>query len=60
MRRGNIDHEMTWDDLERFPIWVDCLEREGEVGEDFLAPIVPSRRHPLSPPILAWRLCARN
>jgi hypothetical protein len=33
-------YDLSWDDLERFPIWVDCLEKEGEVGEDFLAPIV--------------------
>jgi hypothetical protein len=40
---------MTWEDFKRFPIWVDCLEREGEVGEDFLAPIVPPVAIPYPP-----------
>jgi hypothetical protein len=42
-------YDLSWDDLERFPIWVDCLEREGEVGEDFLAPIVPPVAIPYPP-----------
>jgi hypothetical protein len=46
---GKYPHEMTWEDFKRFPIWVDCLEREGEVGEDFLAPIVPPVAIPYPP-----------
>jgi hypothetical protein len=42
-------YDLSWDDLERFPIWVDCLEKEGEVGEDFLAPIVPPVAIPYPP-----------
>jgi hypothetical protein len=46
---GKYPHEMTWEDFKRFPIWVDCLEKEGEVGEDFLAPIVPPVAIPYPP-----------
>jgi len=46
---GKYPYEMTWDDFERFPIWADCLEIEGKVGEDFLAPIVPPVAVPYSP-----------
>jgi hypothetical protein len=46
---GKYPHEMTWEDFKRFLIWVDCLEREGEVGEDFLAPIVPPVAIPYPP-----------
>ena len=46
---GKYPHELIWDDFERFPIWVDCLEKEGEVGEDFLAPIVPPVTVPYPP-----------
>jgi hypothetical protein len=46
---GKYPDELSWDDLERFPIWVDCLEKEGEVGEDFLAPIVPPVAIPYPP-----------
>jgi len=46
---GKYPDELSWDDFERFPIWVDCLEREGEVGEDFLAPIVPPVAVPYPP-----------
>jgi len=42
-------YDLSWDDLERFPIWVDCLEKEGEVDEDFLAPIVPPVAIPYPP-----------
>jgi len=46
---GKYPHEMTWEDFKRFPIWVDCLEIEGKVSEDFLAPIIPPVAVPYSP-----------